>query len=151
MNGTRTPFSCFRRKAFSLIEAVIAIAILGILCAEIFSLFSQGNAGTIRVQDEIVAINYAVSVLNYCKSLPMSHELLKECEKKPMNSLASGNRSIANLSDEYACEFSVKTGKSPDIANYTYKVLVIRVAWKSGGVSRSISLSDMCYGATPSE
>lgn len=137
--------------AFTLIEAVIAISILMILCVEIFYLFSQGSTGTIRVHDEIAAINYATSVLAFCKSLPLSHPLLEESDRRLLQSLSLDDRRIAGLPDDYTCELTVKSRKSAELANYTYKVLVIRITWKSSGVARSISLSDMIYGATVHE
>lgn len=134
-----------------MIEVVVAIALLMVLCLQVFYLFNQGSSGTMRVRDEIAAINYAMSVLNYCKALPLSSALLEECENKTVSSLRGARATILSLPDGYSCELTVKSSKSADVANYTYKVLIVKIGWVSRGVTRYISLSDLHYGASPND
>ena len=55
-------------KGFSIIEICIVCVIIMVVMVPVFTLLSQGNAGTVHNRNEIIARSYAANVINYLNS-----------------------------------------------------------------------------------
>ena len=142
------------RFGFSIIEICIVCAILLILLIPIFSLLTQGNAGTVHNRNEIIARQYVANIIAYYNLIPYSQ--IKEPSQDEIKSLILRNKDNdykINLNDlgkdfENFKNLDSKTSvKVKEFKNqfFNYKVVSVSVDWKEPGkkVSSNVSMSGM--------
>ena len=141
-------------KGFSIVEICIVCVIIMVLMVPIFTIMSQGNAGTVHNRNEIIARNYAANIIAYFNLIPFND--IKELSKEELNSLvlenADANLNI-NLNDlgsnfEYFKNLDFNTSvKVKEFANQLnkYKVVSVTVEWKEANKKTisKINLSGM--------
>lgn len=113
-----TQFSVFRRsKGFSLLEVMVALAILGVSIVAIFQLFSMTLRSTGKAENYTKALIHARSVMDELYSTPDPEE-------------AAG---VVDLHDEFRGnrEISVKT-LSEDESVKLYE-MVVTITWPPSG------------------
>lgn len=141
-------------KGFSIVEICIVCVIIMVLMVPIFTIMSQGNAGTVHNRNEIIARNYAANIIAYFNLIPFND--IKELSKEELNSLvlenADANLNI-NLNDlgsnfEYFKNLDFNASvKVKEFANQLnkYKVVSVTVEWKEANKKTisKINLSGM--------
>ncbi len=141
-----------QRTGFTLIELSIAIVLFGIVCVMLFSMFSQARTGTIQTRDEITALEYATTILNYSRSLPFTDPFLNPSEIRRITELQTPGFSpvekLLVVAPAFECQLSIVPCQVAAASSFAYKVLRVDVKWVSGGVSRQISLTALHFGVT---
>ena len=141
-------------KAFSIVEICIVSIIIMVVMIPVFTLMTQGNAGTVHNRNEIIARSYAANIIAFFNLLPYND--VKELNKEELNSLALENTDAnlkVNLNDlgknfEYFknLDFNafVKVKEFDNRLN-KYKVVSVTVEWKeiNKKTKSSINLSGM--------
>ena len=141
-------------KGFSIIEICIVCVIIMVVMVPVFTLLSQGNAGTVHNRNEIIARSYAANVINYLNLL--SYAEVKELSKEELgllaleyadtnlkidlNDLGKNFESFKNLD----FKASVKVKEFENQYN-KYKVVSVTVEWKETNKKTisSVSMSGM--------
>ncbi len=132
---------------FSLIEVALGILLLGIVFLPLFMLFRQGAAGTIQTRDEVAAYGLAADVLHVARGLPFDDPLLAPGQRDvPVLAPLGGSAPDPRFGRSLTVTEGQATG---DRVPYRYKVLVARVAWESGGVTRAIRLTGLVFRGKP--
>ena len=141
-------------KGFSIIEICIVCVIIMVVMVPVFTLLSQGNAGTVHNRNEIIARSYAANVINYLNLL--SYAEVKELSKEELgllaleyadtnlkidlNDLGKNFESFKNL--DFKASIKVKEFEN----QYNkYKVVSVTVEWKETNKKTisSVSMSGM--------
>jgi len=139
------------KTAFSLPEVLIAIVLLALAAVSIFSMFSQARTGTIQIREEVNAISYATTILNYARALPFDDPFLRPVQDKKIDELVATGDAMAQqqlkIEPQYECLFSVSLHE-PAESNYAFKVIKTEVYWASaGGIKRKTVLTGCVVGA----
>ena len=141
-------------KGFSIIEICIVCVIMLVVMIPIFTLMSQGNAGTVHNRNEIIARNYAANIIAYLNLLPYND--VKELSKAELSTLALENTETNLKIDLNDLGKNFDYFKTLDFNAYAkvsefnnrfnkYKVVAVTVEWKeiNKKTVSSISLSGM--------
>ncbi len=141
-------------KGFSIIEICIVCVIMLVVMIPIFTLMSQGNAGTVHNRNEIIARNYAANIIAYLNLLP--YDDIKELSKAELSSLALENTETNLKIDLNDLGKNFDYFKTLDFNAYAkvsefnnrfnkYKVVSVTVEWKETNKKTvsSVSLSGM--------
>ncbi len=139
-------------NGFSIIEICIVCVIIMVLMVPVFTLMSQGNAGTAHNRNEILARAYASNIIAYYNLLPYND--VKELTKDELNRLTLDNTNIKiNLNDlgknfEYFKNLDFKASVKVNEFNNQYnkyKIVSVTVEWKETNkkTTSSINLSGM--------
>lgn len=126
-------------KGFSIVEICIVCVIIMVLMVPIFTIMSQGNAGTVHNRNEIIARNYAANIIAYFNLIPFND--IKELSKEELNALVLENVDAnlkINLNDlgsnfEYFKNLDFNTSVNvKEFGNQLnkYKVVSVTVEWK---------------------
>ena len=137
-------------KGFSIIEICIVCVVLMIAMIPIFTLMSQGNAGTVHNRNEIIARGYAANIIAYFNLISFND--VKELSKEELNSLVLENTEknlIININDlgkdfenfkklEFITSVNVK-----EFNNHLnkYKIVTVNVEWKEPNKKTATKIS----------
>ncbi len=119
--------------AFSLIEVLFAIVCFSMLIIPLYSLFSQGNYGTVQVRHEVLAQQHASNLLSYLYLFPYDHPHLAPCEDKDFEhlNLEMGVESLAlELDKPYSRKLGIQEFSSADWP-VRYKVITVTLSWQA--------------------
>jgi len=139
-----------KRFAFTLPEVLIGLLVISCGIIPIFYVFARGNAGTVQTKDEVLAQNYASDLLSYALTKKYDDPFLAE-GRHSLDSLTITPKSGAPVTLEVEKDFSRflnVTEWHPPAGmdwDYSYKIIVAEVVWKSAGVSRKLQLSSLVY------
>ncbi len=141
-------------KGFSIIEICIVCVIMLVVMIPIFTLMSQGNAGTVHNRNEIIARNYAANIIAYLNLLPYND--VKELNKAELSSLALENTEtnlkidLNDLGKNFDYFKTLGFNAYVKVSEFNnrfnkYKVVAVTVEWKETNKKtvNSISLSGM--------
>lgn len=141
-------------NGFSIVEICIVCVIIMVLMVPIFTIMSQGNAGTVHNRNEIIARNYAANIIAYFNLIPYND--VKELNKDELNSLVLENTAYGlkiNLNDlgsnfEYFKNlgFNASVNVKEFVSQLNkYKIVSVSVEWKETNkkVISKINLSGM--------
>ena len=141
-------------KGFSIIEICIVCVIMLVVMIPIFTLMSQGNAGTVHNRNEIISRNYAANIIAYLNLLPYND--VKELSKAELITLALENTETNLKIDLNDLGKNFDYFKTLDFNAYAkvsefnnrfnkYKVVAVTVEWKETNKQTvsSLSLSGM--------
>ena len=137
MNNTN--FKYTNNKAFSIVEVCIVVVVLMVLLIPVFTIMSQGNAGTVQNRNEILARGYAANIIAYYNLIPYSE--VKELTFEELKTLVLEHKEknfIININDlgkdfekfknlEFNASVKVKEFKNQF---NNYKVVSVTVEWK---------------------
>ncbi len=122
----------FNQKGMSLIEAVVAILLLGIIAAPLTCLYRSGSVYTAAARQETSALNFAAAVMEEIKAIPDSQTgFVREAAA---NTVILENRSSG--ADGYYNNFHIA------ICSGTGAGQVKNITSYDGGVRRAVVDSD---------
>ena len=141
-------------KGFSIIEISIVSVIIMVLMIPVFTLLSQGNAGTVHNRNEILARNYAANIIAYLNLL--SYNDIKDMNKDELSSLALENKDtnlkieLNDLGKNFELFKNLDFNSFVKVKEFNnqlnkYKVVSVTVEWKETNkkTTSSVSLSGM--------
>ncbi|MEW6709508.1 MAG: hypothetical protein AB1403_06750 [Candidatus Riflebacteria bacterium] len=130
------------RLAFSFVEIMFAVILLGILLVPIYSLFSQGSHGAIQSRNEILAQQHASNLLAFLHLFPYDHEFLTPVFKREFGRLDLVLESEAlNLEPEPLFKrFLTIKEISPTNWSRKYKIITINLEWSEGQKKQELKL-----------
>lgn len=132
-------------------EVLVAVVLLALAAVSIFSMFSQARTGTIQIREEVCAISYATTILNYARTLDFDDQFLTPVQNKKVGELILPGSSMAQaflkMDPLYECSLSVSLHE-PDESNYAYKAVKVDVNWTTaGGIKRKATITGCIVGA----
>ena len=141
-------------KGFSIIEIVIVCLVIMVLLVPVFTLMSQGNAGTSHNRNEILARQYAANIIAYYNLIP--YNKIKELNKEELASLVleSKDKKIKidfnDLGKDFERFKSLNSNFSVKVKEFknefhSYKIVSVSVDWQEPGKSAAskVSMSGM--------
>ena len=141
-------------KGFSIIEICIVCVVLMILLIPVFTIMSQGNAGTVQNRNEILARGYAANIIAYYNIVPYSE--VKELTQDKLNSLVLENNEfnfkidMNDLGKDFEKFKNLLSNTSVKVKEFknqfnNYKVVSVTVEWKEPNkkTPNIVSLSSM--------
>jgi prepilin-type N-terminal cleavage/methylation domain-containing protein len=140
------------RTAFSLPEVLIAMVLLTLAAVSIFSMFSQARTGTIQIREEVNAISYATTILNYARALTFDDPFLSPVQGMKISELISSGDAIPQqllkIDPQYECLLTISLHE-PEESNYAFKVIKTEVYWASSGGSKRKTVLTGCLVGAP--
>ena len=124
-------------NGFSIVEICIVCVIIMVLMIPLFTILSQGNAGTVHNRNEIIARSYAANVIAYFNLVPYNE--VRDLTKDELSTLTLENTNLKiNINDlgnnfEYfkSLDFNVYANvKEFKNKLNDYKVVTVTVEWK---------------------
>lgn len=147
-------FKHTNNKGFSLVEICIVCVVLMVLLIPVFTIMSQGNAGTVQNRNEILARGYAANIIAYFNILPYSE--VKELNQNELNALVLENNEknlkidLNDLGPDFEKFKKLLSGTTVKVKEFknqfnNYKVVSVSVKWKeiNKKTSNTVSLSGM--------
>ncbi len=134
-------------RGFSFTEIAIALLVLAVAVVPVFLSFRQGTTGTIQTRDEVAAYALAADVLSYLQG--KGFDLV---DGQPASALVAEAAAARVLPPDPRFTPTLTVTEVPPPAPnvpFQYKILVVGVAWTSGGVSRSVKMSGLLFRASP--
>lgn len=129
-------------KGFSLVEICIICVVIMILLVPVFTLMSQGNAGTVHNRNIILARQYAANIIGYYNLVPYNE--IKELNQEELNNLVleSKDQKLKIILNDLGKDFEyfrnmnsntvVKVNEFQNQFN-SYKIISVTVEWKEPG------------------
>ena len=136
-----------QRQAFSLVEVMIAVLIIGATMTPLFYMFTRSSSGTVQSRDEVIAYSYAGEILEICQVRGFDDPLLTPGNDKPVTGLALRTAAGATVPMTADPRFTRRLHvKAPAIGGtwpFEYKVLIVEISWKSGEQTRTVQMTGM--------
>lgn len=136
------------KYAFSFVEIMFSIILIGVLLVPVYSVFSHGTFGAIQSRNEIVAQQHASNLLAFLHLFPYDHSFLNNVSSREFSELKLKMESEAlNLEPEPMFRRTL-TVKEFSPANWQrrYKIITIGVAWQeTGGKKRELKVSGIKF------
>ncbi|NLI76455.1 MAG: hypothetical protein GX442_08440 [Candidatus Riflebacteria bacterium] len=113
----------------------------------VFLSFRQGTTGTVQTRDEVVAFALAGDVLSFLQGKGFD-----QVDGQPAPDLVAEAVAARVLPPDPRFKPTLTVTEVPPPAPnvpFQYKILVVGVAWTSGGVSRSVKMSGLLFRASP--
>lgn len=122
-----------RNQGFSFVEILFAIVCLGFLLAPVFSIFSQGSAGTVQNRNDILAQQHATNLLAYAYALPYDHGFLVPGAARTVRDLKISADAVPldlGMEEDIFLRTIEVSEQKPSNWPHTYKIITVRVKWK---------------------
>ncbi|RCK79668.1 MAG: hypothetical protein OZSIB_4140 [Candidatus Ozemobacter sibiricus] len=138
-----------RPAAFTIVEVMIAVLIIGASMTPIFFMFSRSSTGTVQSRDEVLAYAYAQEMLEFAQARGFDDPQVAVGENRtitPLELRALGGGAIALPVDpRFTRVLHVRVPPLSAAAwPYQYKVLVAEVSWKPNDEqTRSVRLTGL--------
>jgi len=135
-------------SAFSIIEVMIAVLIVGATMTPIFFLFSRSTAGTTQTRDEALASGYASELLEFAQLKGYDDPLFPVGENHDFPEIKLKTKAGSEVAVKIESRFSRKLHvRIPPITApwpYLYKILVVEVSWSPApGQTRKVSMAGL--------
>ncbi len=136
------------RAAFTIVEVMIAVLIIGASMTPIFFMFSRGSTGTIQSRDEVLAYSYAQEMLEFAQARGFDDPQVAVGENRTITSLElralAGGVVPLPADPRFTRVLHVRVPPLSGTWPYQYKVLVAEVHWKpSGEKTRSVRMTGL--------
>lgn len=132
------------RKAFSLVEIMVAIICLAVVLIPLTTMFSAGSSDTIHNRNDILARQHTANLLDYAYSLAYSDTFLLPGNNRavPSVSFKAGSEDITlDMEDIFSRSISVEEIK-PANWRYSYKLIKVSVEWQENkNIKKEITMT----------
>lgn len=150
-----------KNRGFTIVEICVVCGILMAVLVPVFTMMSQGNAGTVHNRNEILARQYLSNFIAFCNLIPFNDSRIDECTDVEIGDLNLENEELQNpikLSDLQALgknfqqfngliqkkTYSVKNFNNEfSISDwpYRYKFVTAYITWKEPGKKEATTLT----------
>ena len=150
-----------RVRGFSLVEICIVCGILMAVLVPVFSMLSQGTAGTVHNRNDILARQFLSNFISFCNLIPFNDPRINECNdveideinlendelQKPikLNDLESLGKNFQQFNSLVQKKtYSVKSfNKDFSVSDwpYRYKFVTASITWKEPGKKEATTLT----------
>ena len=134
-----------KNKAFSFIEIIVSLLVLGILIVPVYTIFSEGTTVTIRSRNEILALQQASNILSYAYSMPYDF-LYPQPETQFISQDIDIDGQMVSLGVNENIFGTYVTIQESEIDEWgvNYKVVTVRVEWQEANTMQmQLSLSGL--------